>query len=282
MRKSILILVIVGAIVVGSVLTPQNAVADHDADFAILQGAFGTLLNAVINGFTAVSGGFGTLGETIDANTAAIDAIGPHTTDTNAGTICRTGQILDGEGICIPIPAGVPIGTVLAWTGLVLPKPDFNILPPGFLIADGSSLLRTDFPALFNVIKTTYGEGADRLRLTTFSLPDLRDTFIRGTTVNLGVAGGTAIDDPEPTATDTLSHSHSVNPPATTSGPASSSVIATISLGPPITAASKFHTHSTNIGSITSSTVSITHSVDIGPTGNEPPFLSLVMIIRAE
>jgi len=188
----------------------------------------------------------------------------------------------------------VPIGTVLAWTGLVLPKPDFNILPPGFLIADGSSLLRTDFPALFNVIKTTYGEGADRLRLTTFSLPDLRDTFIRGTTVNLGVTGGTAshnhIDDPPNVViAPGGNHFHEVNPPTTTSGfPLEDSRRVTASVpGIPKDVADDFHRHNVNILTFTSGTSTHSHNVNIGPhptetTGNEPPFLSLQMIIRAK
>jgi len=226
-----------------------------------------TLPMITLAGDVTISGDL-TCTDCIDAADIAPNAVG-------------SSEIVDGSITSADLSPGVgrvPIGTVLPWAGVILPK--VSPLPPGFLIADGSSLLRTDFPELFKVIGTIYVRG--KVVPTTFSLPDLRNTFIQGTTVNLGVTGGTAIDDPEPTATDTLSHSHSVNPPATTSGPASSSVIATISLGPPITAASKFHTHSTNIGSITSSTVSITHSVDIGPTGNEPPFLSLVMIIRAE
>ena len=37
--------------------------------------------------------------------TATNLAVGPHTVDTNAGTICATGELLDGDGNCIPIPA---------------------------------------------------------------------------------------------------------------------------------------------------------------------------------
>ena len=36
--------------------------------------------------------------------TATNLAAGPHTVDTNAETICATGEILDGDGACIPIP----------------------------------------------------------------------------------------------------------------------------------------------------------------------------------
>jgi len=149
MGKSILILLIVGAIVVGSVFTSQNAAADHDADFAALANIVGILFNGINSGFASVATQIGAVQTDVVANTAAISAIGPHTT-------------------------GVPIGTVLSWAGFIPTKAD-PILPPGFLLADGSSLLRTDFPALFSVIGTIYGEGADRLRETTFSLPDLRN-----------------------------------------------------------------------------------------------------------
>jgi len=88
-------------------------------------------------------------------------------------------------------PAGVtvPIGTVLSYAG--------SIAPTNFMIANGTEISRTTFSALFDIIGTTYGAGDGS---TTFNLPDLRDTFIRGTSANPGGTGGTA------------SHSHSVDP----------------------------------------------------------------------
>jgi len=46
-----------------------------------------------------------------------IDAIGPHTVDTNAGTECAPGQFLNGDGSCDPVPTG-DITSVIAGTGL--------------------------------------------------------------------------------------------------------------------------------------------------------------------
>ena len=56
MKKSILVLVIVGAFVVGSVLTPQIAVADHDADFANLANVVGIFFQGTIDAFITIAG----------------------------------------------------------------------------------------------------------------------------------------------------------------------------------------------------------------------------------
>ena len=160
------------------------------------------------------------------------------------------------------------------------------------MIADGSAISRVTFSDLFGIFGTIYGVGDGS---TTFNLPDLRDTFIRGTTVNLGVTGGTAshnhIDDPPNVLNGAASksHTHSVNPPAKTSGfPLESSRKVSLTLaGVPKDVADDNHRHTTNSGSFTSGSSSHTHDVNIGPhptetTGNQPPFLNMVMIIRAQ
>jgi microcystin-dependent protein len=53
---------------------------------------------------------------------------------------------------------------------------DHSNPPENFLYCDGSSLLRSEYPDLFEVIGTAYG-AADS---THFNLPDLRGKFIRG------------------------------------------------------------------------------------------------------
>lgn len=64
---------------------------------------------------------------------------------------------------------GVPTGTI-AFFAMTAP-------PAGYLKADGAIIQRTDYPALFTAIGTTFGEGDGT---TTFTLPDLRGEFIRG------------------------------------------------------------------------------------------------------
>lgn len=56
-----------------------------------------------------------------------------------------------------------------------------NVAPSGWLAANGSAVSRTTYAALFAAIGTTYGSGDGS---TTFTLPDLRGYFIRGTGTN--------------------------------------------------------------------------------------------------
>lgn len=61
-----------------------------------------------------------------------------------------------------------PVGTIQAFA--------FNKVPQGWMICDGRSLNKYEYPELFNVIDNTFGnEGHDN-----FKIPDLRGRFIRG------------------------------------------------------------------------------------------------------
>jgi microcystin-dependent protein len=86
-----------------------------------------------------------------------------------------------------------PIGAGMLWYT--------NTAPAGWLIADGSSLNRADYPKLFSVIGTTYGSASG----TTFNVPDLRQRFPMGKaasgTGNALAATGGSVD-----------HNHSVPP----------------------------------------------------------------------
>lgn len=91
----------------------------------------------------------------------------------------------------------LPIGTMV---------PYGNENPPiNWLICDGSAVLRDEYPELFAVIGTSYGEGDGS---TTFNLPDKRGKISVGLNVNdesfenIGVEGGTKSD------TYNLEHSH--------------------------------------------------------------------------
>lgn len=64
---------------------------------------------------------------------------------------------------------GVPIGSVHYFATAEPPR--------GYLKADGSSVNRTTYRELFDVIGTVSGEGDGE---TTFNLPDLRGEFVRG------------------------------------------------------------------------------------------------------
>jgi len=58
---------------------------------------------------------------------------------------------------------GVPVGTVMDYSGAVAPE--------GFLFCYGQALSRTDYSELFDAIGTTYGSGDGS---TTFNVPDFR------------------------------------------------------------------------------------------------------------
>jgi microcystin-dependent protein len=75
----------------------------------------------------------------------------------------------------------VPSGAVMAFA--------MNSAPAGWLAANGSNVSRTTYATLFTAIGTTYGSGNGS---TTFTLPDLRGYFVRGSGTNSdGTASGT-------------------------------------------------------------------------------------------
>jgi microcystin-dependent protein len=87
--------------------------------------------------------------------------------------------------------------------------------PAGWLVANGAAVSRTTYSGLYNNILTTWGAGDGS---TTFNLPDLRGTFLRGTGTNANatvVAAGGAVGQAVGTyAADTyLNHSHAVTDP---------------------------------------------------------------------
>lgn len=57
-----------------------------------------------------------------------------------------------------------PVGTMKLWLS--------DVVPDNYLLADGQAVSRTNYPKLFEVLGTTYGEGDGS---TTFNLPDMRD-----------------------------------------------------------------------------------------------------------
>jgi microcystin-dependent protein len=64
---------------------------------------------------------------------------------------------------------GIPSGVVFPFAGTVAPY--------GYLICDGSPILKSEYPQLFLAIGTSHGIGDGS---TTFNLPDYRGRFLRG------------------------------------------------------------------------------------------------------
>lgn len=81
--------------------------------------------------------------------------------------------------ISAAIPSGVPAGTISYFAA--------SSLPTGYIKANGATISRTTYAALFSAIGTTYGAGDGS---TTFKLPDLRGEFLRGWDDGRGVDSG--------------------------------------------------------------------------------------------
>ncbi len=63
---------------------------------------------------------------------------------------------------------GMPAGAILPYGG--------TTSPAGYLLCNGASVLRADYPELFTAIGTAYGTADG----THFNVPDLRGYFLRG------------------------------------------------------------------------------------------------------
>jgi len=112
----------------------------------------------------------------------------------------------------------VPTGTVVPFIG--------SVPPPGWLLADGSEVSRTQYAQLFAVAQTTYGGGNGT---TTFNLPDLRGRVIAGVGIDsevnaLGKSDGLGVTSRKVSHKHGLgtlaasggSHTHTINDPGHT------------------------------------------------------------------
>jgi len=75
--------------------------------------------------------------------------------------------------------------------------------PAGWLKANGATVSRTAYAALFDRLGTTFGAGDGT---TTFNLPDMRGEFVRGLDDGRGVDGGRSLGSAQSSAN--LSHTH--------------------------------------------------------------------------
>lgn len=124
---------------------------------------------------------------------------------TLAGSSGTAGQCLVSHGPDEP-PTwewvdAVPVGGLM-WFA-------HDSIPEGWLMADGSTVSRSDYPELFTKVGVRYGAGNGT---TTFNLPDLRGEFIRGWDAGRGVDTGRVLGSAQ--ADEFQAHSHTI-----TSGP---------------------------------------------------------------
>ncbi len=102
-------------------------------------------------------------------------------------------------------PVGPVAGTVAHFAA--------STAPAGWLKANGATVSRTAYAALFAAIGTTYGVGDGA---TTFGVPDLRGEFLRGLDDGRGVDSARAIGSAQ--AGQMPSHTHSAPNGANSSG----------------------------------------------------------------
>lgn len=141
--------------------------------------------------------------------------------NTSATLNGTTLQITDGGGTInvnlAPLIAmsQTPVGAIFAFP---TPTP-----PTGYLACNGQAVSRTTYNSLFSLIGTMYGNGDGA---TTFNLPNYNGQFLRGWDNGQGTDPNalTRLDRGDGTTGDavgtkqtnqTLSHSHSVDPPNT-------------------------------------------------------------------
>ena len=76
----------------------------------------------------------------------------------------------------------VPIGTIMAYGGLVDGNARGELQRQGWLVCDGEEHSEDDYPELENTIGTIYGSSRPGM----FKVPDLRGRFLRGVDAGAG------------------------------------------------------------------------------------------------
>lgn len=158
------------------------------------------------------------------------------------------------------------IGEIQVWTG------SSTSLPDDFLLADGSAVSRTTYSDLFTVIGTTFGAGDGS---TTFNIPDLVETFLRGATDDAGRGDTGGESTHALTEAELAVHDHAITDPGHTHSGKSADTNQLAQFGGAYAGAV-----------ISQNTASSTTGITIDNAGsgdaheNKPPYLDIHYIIR--
>lgn len=153
-----------GASATAAATSASNASASAGAASASATSAGTSATNAANSATAAATSATNAANSATSAGTSATNAANSATTAANAASSVDNTRM-------------VPTGTVF-WLA-------HGNTPTGFLLCQGQAVSRTTFSGLFAAIGTIYGVGDGS---TTFNVPDLRGTFVRG------VDGGRGVD----------------------------------------------------------------------------------------
>lgn len=155
-------------ITINSVAGPSTVSVLHGDNTALLSGELPGSEPFIIvsDGSNCIMQSVANVGTSLPANSVTNAKLATMADQTVKGNI--SGGTATPTDVPIASIGGVPVGTVAMFA--------VGTTPSGYLVADGSSLLRATYPALFAFIGTTFG-FADG---THFSLPDYRAMFLRG------------------------------------------------------------------------------------------------------
>jgi hypothetical protein len=155
------------------------------------------------------------------------------------------GQVLSSTGTAVSWINLIPAGTIQMYAGTTLPT-------GRWLFCDGVSYTTgSPYNSLFAVIGYNFGGlGAN------FNVPDFDGNLMVGTTTATpSTAQQTGSVDAYTAANWTDAHTHTADPPVTTSG--SPSATTTVASGTGANVASSTHTHATNVASFNTGSTTI-------------------------